>query len=311
MSASTTGRAWLLATLGLIPFLFVGGPGPFASRSASAAWDVGHAVIMFAAVIGVWGVFDRLHARPRAFAVLALAGSVGAGGAIEFLQGFVGREQAVWDIVVGLSGAALALLWTSFGVRRAPLLSTGVRVGAAVIIGLANLTPTGLALADESRARRDFPVLAEFRDRLELTRWEGLDPGALLPREPGSHDGALRLRAEAGEGVSLHLRYMPRDWRGYREVRMRVHYSGEATLLRCRLNDLTHDLRIPHQASDHYEGAFPLDTGWQDLAIDLGVAAASLATRTMDLHEMNGLTCFLPSTAGRQELLIDRVGLSR
>lgn len=301
----------MLGTLGLVPFLFVGGPGPFPTRSMSAAWDVGHAAIMFTAVLGLWGMSERFHARPRMFAVLALLGSVVAGGAIEYLQGMVGREQAVWDIVVGASGSALALLWTSFGARNAPWLSRRARVGATVIVGLANLGPTGLALVDESRARGDFPVLAAFRDRLELSRWEGIERGALMPAALGQHDGALRLHAAAGEGISLHLRHMPRDWRGYRHVRMRVRYSGESTSLRCRLNDLAHDLRIPHEASDHYEGAFPLASGWQELVIDLDVAASSLATRTMDLHEMNGLTCFLRATARDQELLVDFVSLGR
>jgi hypothetical protein len=256
-------------------------------------------------------VSKRAHDRPRAFAVLMLIASVCIGGVIEFLQGVVGREQSVWDVLVGTSGTAVGLLWTAFGARHMPRLSKAMRVGVTAAVVLAIVTPTGFALADEWRARRDFPLLADFRDRLELGRWEGLERGVILQPEEGEHDGALLLRAEAGRGASLHLRYMPRDWRGYRSVRMRVHYEGGATSIRCRLNDLAHDLRVPHEASDHYEGAFPLGSGWQDLVIDLDVAAASLATRPMDLHQMNGLTCFLAATEERQDLLVDRVGLSR
>ena len=53
------------------------------------------------------------------------------------------------------------------------------------------------------------------------------------------------------------------------------------------------------------------EPGWQDLSIDLDVAARSIANRRMDVSKMNGLTCLLPRVDEETQLVVDRVWLER
>jgi hypothetical protein len=226
---------------------------------------------------------------------------------IEGLQDFVGRERSLSDVWLSLAGTGLALA------QRFPVASgsSGRRTGqltvSGVIMGMA-LWPLGLALFDESRARRDFPTLSGFTSKLELSRWEGGARVSWVAPEPGEHDGAMAVETAPGRN-GLHSRYFPRDWSGYRRLSMRVRNNGTQLALICRISDLEHSLRTPHDPADHFEARFEVDGGWQELSIDLPAAAASLSDRRMDLEQMNSLTCNVHPREQAASLVLDWVTL--
>ncbi len=224
---------------------------------------------------------------------------------IEYLQGFVGREQSVQDVLISAAGAWLGLA-AGF---QSPQATPRTVVGLVSIAAMGYVLPAPLrAFHDEWRARKEFPLLSSFRSDRELSRWQLSGSVTRVPAA-ADHDGALILNLEPQREASFHLAHAPRDWSAYRALNLRVSLVGPETTLTCRLNDLAHDLAVPHENSDHFEESFTLHPGWQDVELDLTRAASGLATRRMDLDEINGLTCFVRKVSTRTELLVDDLRL--
>lgn len=296
----------LVLTALLSPFLFIGDPGRFPSRSTDALWDLGHVALFAFAVLALlrWRRPTQPLGLGAMVAILSLAVTLAIG--IELLQGFVGRSQSAGDVLLSAAGAWFGL-WAGSGFLRGHRAAVPAAL-VSIVIAAAAATPATLAFVDEAAARRSFPVLADFTSDRELSRWRLIGFDARVPASDG-HNGALALTARAQGGSSFHLAYAPRDWSAFTALEIRLRLDGPGQPFVCRLNDLAHDLATPHENSDHYEEIFSLVPGWQTVSLELERAAAGLATRRMNLAEINGLTCFLRDAPSETTLLVDHVRL--
>ena len=312
LRASVTPRLLLVAGLALTPLLVLGGPDQFVPRSWRAFWDLGHALLFLLLVSGVLSVWSGWRRRPFVTAFAALALTLLLAVSIEWLQGFVGRDRSVEDLWISVCGAIFGLLYSpALSALLRPGLVRPVRAlvtsGLLIVLSL----PAASALLDEWRARDDFPVLSDFTSVLELDRWDGAGGRSRVGAVAGVHSGAMLVRVEPAEAGGIHLRYFPRDWSAYRTLVIRINNDGPPIAMTCRLNDVAHDLQTPHENSDHYEESFTLQTGWQEVRLDLETAATSLSSRRMDLASMNGLTCLWTNLDRPLILELDRVWLTR
>jgi len=304
---------WALALALLVsPLLLIGGVGEASPRSLSMAWDFGHTILFALLTLGILGaIFQRAKASwGLLWATIGVA--VALAIAIEWVQGFVGRERSWTDVALSLAGVALALPFTPQAKVRFPQQSLALLrlvIGVAVILPI--IIPIARYIADERAMSRGFPVLSDFATRIQATRWEVTAAAEWLPGEPGEHTGALAIAAAPNRTTSWRLAYFEPDWRGFTQLAMRLQLEGPPVVARCILNDLLHDQTLPHEDSDHFEVTVPLSPGWQTIRIDLVQAQASLRTRTMNLGEMNGLRCFVRNEAAEIRVLIDDVRLER
>lgn len=93
--------------------------GPFGNvEAASGVWDKGAHFVVFGLILWSLGVLFRALPRTAA-ALLALA----LGGAVEVVQGFVGRDASWGDLLADALGIGVALLlwaaWRGFRPRTA------------------------------------------------------------------------------------------------------------------------------------------------------------------------------------------------
>jgi len=92
------------------------GPAPQAETSG-LIWDKAAHFVAFGLIL--WSLAVMMPRLPRVWAVIA---AVAIGGAVELIQGQVGRDASWWDFVADILGIAAAvmvwLVWRRFQPRR-------------------------------------------------------------------------------------------------------------------------------------------------------------------------------------------------
>lgn len=278
---------WLAAAVCAL-LLFVGGPESNDPRSWREFWNLGH-VLVFALWGGLW-----LRWRGGGLSWnnlgLALLLTLLLGGAVELLQGGLGRSPDLVDLGRDLVGTLLALAWARPS-SWPPGRQLALRV-VVLLLGLLCLLPPAIALTDEALARRDFPVLADFETPFELDRWEGNARLSIAsnPVVRGGH--ALRAVLGTERYAGLFLTAFPGDWRGYRTLAVEVHNPlAQPLRLVCRIHDLAHVQGL-QAYNDRFNRSLLLTPGWNSLRIDLAAVAAAPKGRALDLGQVAGVGFF-------------------
>ena len=211
-------RKWFIVALLLaFPFFFIGGPDYYDSRSLKEIWNLGH-FFFFAMLIFVLDSYWCARGRSiffRIFATFATLVIVGLG--IELIQLNIADRYFSWiDVFRDISGGAVALIWQA--TRRLPrrCMQSVLSGFVSILIVMVNfIIPLGVGLTDEYRSYRDFPLLAGFESRSELSRWESgqvdLCP-VVSPRVQGKYSGKITLTTDEFSGVSLHTFPWRLEW---------------------------------------------------------------------------------------------------
>ena len=300
----------LLLCCGL-PFFFVGGPGFYSARSFVHGWDLGH--ILYFGLLTLWlsGLkpFHRHSMSPirRSALLFLLLGATAA--LIEALQFTThGRVPSLRDLLYSLLGVTLVLVFQDFSQRRAVLI---VSRGLVLLLLAAALLPLGRALRDELRAWRQFPVLAEFEDQGELSRWYHVNQLRLEDRIVRSGKHAARVQLSTAKISGVILLHLPHDWRGYRRLCFSVYNPLSLPLeINFRLDDQQHRRR--HGSfHDRYNTRFSLRPGWNDLVVSLDEAARAPRGRRMDMAHIAGFALFVVEHPTAIALYLDRVRLEK
>jgi hypothetical protein len=251
-------------------------------------------------------------------AIAVIVAMLSLGAATEILQGALGRDEEVDDVisdVVGASGvAALWLYATLRGNSRASarLARIATLLACAALAGFwaAPLARCGLAYWARDA---QFPVLAQFRSQRDTYFVSG-DPAPpsivriqqrLAAENPSA--GALRVALDAGRWPGMTLTEPVPDWRGFRELSLDLGNPGMAALpLRLRVNDRAHNGAFDDRFNTEILMAplarttfhFPLDR-----------IANSPRMRRMDMSRMAQLILFRDGSAPGQAVLIYRIWL--
>lgn len=230
--------------------------------------------------------------RSRVPNLLALfSASITIGVGVEVLQASFGGDANAWDVGSDTVGTVCALLVLESTHRQ---LSAAWRWGlrlAAVAGLLLALVPSMQAIAEDRRAKREFPVLADFCTRSELHRftWSTGSLGTFEPPRGSSAHGSLRLDLEPSMYPGLSLAYFPRDWKGWRELSI-VCENRSPTPLRVtvRIDDLQHN----NDYNDRFNRSVLLVPGWNDVRISLTDVESAPAGRRLDLGHIRSVILF-------------------
>lgn len=299
-------KIWLFLAL-LAPWFFIGGPGYDNPRSIKEVWNLGHVVFFAALALAVDSRFHlcRKPALPRIGLFFLFI--VGLACGIEFLQTFQpGRIASLQDVLLGLAGAVLFLLWQVSG-RMAGGGKIFLR-GCSVVISVVCLLPLIMASYDEFRAWRDFPVLADFESPLELSRWG--DNSRLLrvraPVKSGRFALQVSLAVEHYSGLSLH--YFSGDWHLARALTWSVYNPDDTLVLHYRVHDWKHRGK-DQQFANRFNGQVELAPGWNTITIPMEDIENGPKQRRTDLNHITGLGFFVVSLPSPRVLYFDKVEL--
>ena len=161
---------------------------------------------------------------------------------------------------------------------------------------------------DEYRACSDFPLLGDFENESELSRWEG--DGRLIRdtevSRQGNYSAKISLTTDLYSGISL--RHFPGDWSGRAGLTFSVFNPGREITLHYRVHDILHRGNV-QQHTNRFNGNTVLHPGWNDIVIPMVDILNGLQGRTMDVTKIRGFGLFVMQQTDRRVLYLDNVRL--
>lgn len=280
--------SYLCAVFGSI-LLFYRGPDD-SLRSATQAWNLGHIILFAALSVIIW--YHGKKFLPRKFLPLLsmlLFLTLLAGGTTEVMQIFSQRTLDIADIWRDCLGTLIAAAFLL--PARTSLCSSRQRKFRFLVIFLTIITliPLGKALIDETIARDQFPLLADFETPFEPARWEQGEIDHQLARH-GHSSLKVLLTTEQYSGDSL--LYFPPDWSQYTSLHFSIHNGTETPLIIvCRLHDRFH-AKSGNDYHDRFNRRLTCQPGWNDFSIPLKEIKNAPTGRKMDMTTIINLRLF-------------------
>jgi VanZ family protein len=261
--------------------------------------NAGHTPLFVMLTLGMLFVLrtDPRFTGARLYALVALVG-VGTGFVSEIIQRPLARDASWEDVVADALGVVLGLAVYAIFDRRAPLRRWHrvTAFGVALICIAIFMVPIVRMTRAYVHRNGQFPVLADFRSRLELywTVSFGVTRDIVY--------GVLEVEFGTGEfpGVSFH-EPVP-DWRGYQTLLIEVENPDSTPLeLAVRVHDRAHTRAF----ADRFNRRFQLDAGERrTLRIPLEDIRNGPRQRLMDMAHISDITLFKGAVSGSNRLFI-------
>jgi hypothetical protein len=289
-------------------FLFIGGPELTASRSSYQIWDLGHIILFSLLTFLLLRDFPWLRRRTYWVQVLFILGMTAVVGiATEVLQIKLNRSPDIDDLGRNFIGSTISLFYFSDRrkeISRIILSVLQILVAAAFI---RETYPLARSLLDETIARSQFPVLADFETPFESDRWQERWRTRIDDQifRHGGHSLKILLTPAKYSGVSF--KYFPHDWEGYNYFNISLYNPDKDTLrIVCRIHDKAHN----NAYSDRFNRSFDLAPGWNDLVIPIEQIRRAPRERTMDIHQIELVGIFTVDLRHSRTIYIDHVYLT-
>jgi VanZ family protein len=261
--------------------------------------NAGHTPLFFTLTLGVFYALregGRLS-RPWLYVTAGIIG-VGTGLASEVIQMPLARDASWEDVGADAVGAVLALAAFALFDSRADS-RRWVR-GVALLVACACIAMYVTPIVRMARAymhrNGQFPVLADFRSRLEIYWIVGIG----VKRE--ITDGALHVElvADTFPGVAFH-EPVP-DWRGYKNLVIDVQNPDGIEL---NLGVRVHDRLHRNAFSDRFNKHYPIAPGERrSVTIPLEEVLHGPRNRLMDMEHISDVTLFRVGRPGSRKLWI-------
>jgi len=250
----------------------------------------------------------KADAVRQAWRLLAVfAATVRVGVLVELLQALAGRRVSGGDVLSDAAGAgAVVLLVASSGAAVRTRTRWFLRA-AAVLLVAAFALPTIDALLEERRARRQFPVLADFGRVEELERFEWSHSTPSWP-DPGAPGSGVKVTLWPARYPGFALEFFPRDWRAYRHlVFAATNPSAEPLPITIRVDDEQHNQRY----SDRFNARYVLAPGRNEIRVPLAAVELAPSGRRMDLSRIHEVTVFSANLRAPRELVVESLRLEK
>lgn len=283
--------------------------------------DTGHIPLFILIGVVLQGFFRPLKSRVKAqptiipllllillpaFSLLLIAALIEVG------QSFVGRNADLVDVRKDMLGSCIFLyvwLWSFF---RSQLLRFSA--GLILICWLAfEVLPFSSALMDRVRIHRDFPVLADFENKAEMSRW-----GEGLARRVDSKSKHVKAEGLSGHVMKLYLNTdsfsgivgegLNRNWLGYKTLAFDFYNPNPYVLiLHVKVED--HQTMLSgYKFSDRYNGIYIMRPGLNNYTVSLDKVAEAPENRRMNF-ENTRLSFFFANLSKKTFVYLDNVRL--
>ena len=293
----------------LLALFFVDGPSYQAPRSLKAIWNLGH-IGFFAVLVTLipWQspILKNRHWLVLFSMVILLCGLLGA--LIELGQYGIDRDVDWQDVYRDILGGVLGFVFSPIIKTIANSFLYSLRIATLILIVI-ELFPVGFALYDESLARNQFPILADFESSSELDRWQGGASFEIVAQPTVSGEKSLRIDLGTERYSGVNLKYFPGNWQNYQALRFNIYNPDEIPLtITCRIHDLQHS-RGYHLYNDRFNRRFVLAPGWNEIAIAIEDIIQSAKTRQISIQEIDGIGLFVARLPAPRSIYLDSMRL--
>jgi hypothetical protein len=213
------------------------------------------------------------------------------------------------DVVRDVIGCLIALAFYAPNRKTIPKTCLTIFQAISVILVSMAFLPLIAAIIDETAARIQFPVLADFETRFETDRWAG-DADFSIDHETYYHGKAsLKVILNTSLYSGVGLKYFPENWMNYKELQLSIYNPDKKTIqLTCRIHDRLHTRGL-QLYEDRYNKSFSISRGWNLIRIQLKEIENAPHKRKMALNKIQGLGIFAVSLPKPRTVYIDYVRL--
>jgi VanZ family protein len=299
-------RTVLIASLSLLGFcilLLVPLPDNQGNRYLVYLQDLAHFPLF---ALMAWLLLFLSREKPmaplwRGFPVVIATFLVGV--LAEFIQPFVGRTAGGRDILLGLAGSVAAVCLCVARLSQAAV--RAILFAVALLLGALAVLPLVLIHLDRQNALSEFPLLASFEARTELSRWSV--NGCRISRTPDhSTHGQWALKIEVENPDSYPGLFESDSMRNLSHVKQLcfdVFVPGEdAVRIWLRMDD-----RINPVYSDRFQDLRTLFPGTNTLCVERSILGSTPSGRSLDLGRILSWGIFFDQAKQGETLYLDNV----
>ncbi len=302
-------KKYVAVGLALLCFvlLFVGGPGPYSSRTFTHAWGLGH---LFSFALWTY-LYLQWRARSPLWRKISevLLGALLLGAGTELLQAAIGREATWQDLGNDLLGCLLVLVFAKELKGRLSGLQVWVLRTPILLIVCWTILPFVKVTTDDLIARQQFPLLSGFETPLELGRWGGNSVRRLDSENIYSGSSALQVKLNTDRYSGVALKYFPADWSQYRALQFQIYNpDAEPAPFYFRIHDQLHRGN-DNRYSDRFNTSLVAQPGWTQLEVPLSKVLQAPKGRKMDLTKIAGMNLFVGKLEQPRTFNLDEIRL--
>lgn len=266
-------------------------------RVFHAWWDFAHVPAFTCIALGVLTVFraGTFSRRQRLAAWLATLLAVPG---IEFLQGYLGREQSAIDLAYGFIGCAMG--GALFIAERETVRFAKAARSLALLLGLCALAYPMLLWGDDRRIERMFPVISAFDSKLENTRWS--IQGCEVELRQG-WDVTIR---DDVKYPRLALMDKRRDWSSATGLGLDIFLHGNEPLGMTVIID---DAPGVQSYENRFQQSVMLTPGTNNVRIERATLEKKTSGRPMNLKSISGLGLYFSQRDAGRMLKLTKVFL--
>lgn len=262
--------------------------------------NAGHAILFFVIAFIVCSLLhvSRYKRSPMLSALFALSASILFGGAVEIVQGFVGREPSWGDLWLDAQGAIAGIcIFLVLFTKRVSRVVSLMLAGALIFNSLS--LPIRWLIAEQQRALC-FPVIADFENRwLTLfidDRSKAKARVVATPEVWHNNVSGRVLQTVFGEGrwPSVVFFEPEPNWQGHSSFSFEVFNPADTPVkLSLRIDDTAYS----NTYKDRFNTSIEVKPGYSKVSIPFSQIVALKSGRQMDMSSINQLILF----TGRQK----------
>ncbi|MBN1406487.1 MAG: CIA30 family protein [Calditrichaceae bacterium] len=271
-------------------------------------WNLGHIFLFGLLIFSIsitWDKYQKLSLLKRLVLIILLTAFLSL--LIEAFQYlFKNGKPDLIDVRRNFIGAigCFLLITPSKKMTLSILMKT-----VAVIAILLETIPAGIALFDEIIASKQFPVLADFENDIEISRWHG-DASFIRNLQISKHgEASLYIVFGTTKYSGLVLDYFPRDWSSYNILKFDIYYpKSDSLIFTCRIHDELH-IKGQQLYADRFNRRFKLQCGWNEIAIPIKDIENAPKTRKMNICKVLSIGIFTVQLPEPKTVYLDYVRL--
>jgi hypothetical protein len=297
-------QAWAIAMVFLLVPFFVKIPRVLNNHPVAALLGDQLHVILLGSITLMLYWYGPLAGRIW-WAALAAAFT---GGAIEFLQSYVGRTALWHDFFLDLLGIAIA---TAFVLWRGDRHSWArVAFIALILFFPAQLYRVPFISIAAYRTHDTFPVIANFEGRYDGLLWAGSTEKEVgVEAIEDGPDGPTRVLRISGEPPNhwpaTYMRRFPRDWSDYGTISLDVRLVGESSTevkLGVRLDDFS-----GLKKQENVYQTFVVTPEWQTVTFMFEGLPVRNSERVFEHNDVDRIILYIPRPKAPTTLEIDNI----
>ena len=305
-------KAILLAIAAICRVLFfIGGPGYYSPRSYKRFWDLGH-VLFFSILTYLIFVYWPRSSKTAFLrqSIFAIITTICLGSLIELAQTASFRTSDLMDLARDIIGCLIALAF--YAPNRKTISKTVLKIlqSISLILLVMAFLPLIAAIIDETAARSQFPVLADFETRFETDRFTGTANFSIYHKINFHGNGSLKVVLNTSQYSGIALKYFPGNWMDYKQLQFSIYNPDKEPInLTCRIHDRRHS-RGQQLYSDRFNKNFSISYGWNLISIQLQEIEDAPHTRKMALNQIQGLAIFAVNLSHPWTVYLDYIRLA-